>query len=792
MLRNYFKTAWRNLAKHRTYSIINISGLSVGLAVTLLIGLWIWDEFSFDKNFDNYSRIAQIMQSQTINGVVRTDKGNVMPLAAELRKNYSSDFKRVVLSTWSMNSLVASGDKKVNVQGNYMEYEAPDMLSLKMVAGTRHSFNAPATVLLSRSTAKALFGNDDPIGKTITISGDIQEKVVGVYEDFPESSSFNVVKFIAPFRDLKSWVDGNENNWYNESFQVFVEVADHSDLATVSAKIKDVKLNKVDAHTAQLEKPTMVLFPMERWHLYSEFKNGVNSGGAIRYVRLFAIIGSFVLLLACINFMNLSTARSERRAKEVGIRKAIGSLRGQLISQFFSESVLVALLSFVFSLVLVALILPFFNGVSGTQMRIPWTNVYFWLAGIAVTLFTGLLAGVYPALYLSSFRPVKVLKGSFKAGRLAVLPRRVLVITQFTISVVLIIGTIVVFRQVQFAKSRPIGYSRQGLITIAMQTYNYHNHFANMRNELLQQGDIVDMAESSTPITENDHFNNGYTWEGLDPDVSPKFNIVSATQEYGKTVGFEILMGRDFRKEFRNDSSSILINESAALYIGFKNPVGQTIRQYDKHYTIIGVVKDIVMESPYDPVKPTIYNLDYSIGGILNIRLSPNKTTSASLAAIEAVCKKYSPEELFSYTFVDEEFARKFSDEERIGKLSSFFSILAVFISCLGIFGMASFMAEQRIKEIGVRKVLGASTFGLWQLLSRDFVKLVLVSLLIAIPAAHYFMHNWLENYQYRTELSWWIFALAGVSALLITLLTVSFQSVRAAVANPIKSLRTE
>jgi len=360
------------------------------------------------------------------------------------------------------------------------------------------------------------------------------------------------------------------------------------------------------------------------------------------------------------------------------------------------------------------------------------------------------------------------------------------------VSVVLIIGTIVVFRQVQFAKSRPVGYSREGLINIVMQTYNYHNHFAGMRNELLQQGAIEDMAESNTPITTNDHFNNGYSWEGMDAQISARFNIVSATQEYGRTVGFEFLSGRDFSKDFGNDSASIIINESAARYIGFKNPIGKTIRQYGKNYTIIGVIKDMIMESPYDPVKPTIYNLDYSIGGILNIKLSPRKTTSASLSMIEAVCKKYSPEEPFEYKFVDEEFARKFSDEERIGKLSSFFSILAIFISCLGIFGMASFMAEQRVKEIGVRKVLGASTFSLWQLLSGDFVKLVLISLLIAVPTARYFMHSWLQNYQYRTELSWWIFAVAGLSALVITLLTVSFQSIRAALANPVKSLRTE
>ena len=414
MFKNYFKTAWRNLIKHKANSFINIIGLSIGMAVAILIGLWIWSELSFDKNFANYSRIAQVMQTETLNGAVNTTKGNVMPLAAELRKNYGGDFKYVVLSTWSMNSLVASGDKKINEQGNYMGADAPDMLNLNLVAGTRKSFSTASTVLLSQSTAKALFGNEDPIGKIVKIDVDIIEKVVGVYKDFPQNSSFKDVKFIAPFRDLTSWVNGNENNWYNESFQVFVQLAANADMQKVSAKIKDIKLSKVDAQTAKLEKPQILLHPMSRWHLYSEFRNGVNTGGAIQYVWMFAIIGLFVLLLACINFMNLSTARSEKRAKEVGIRKAVGSLRSQLIKQFFSESLLMAALAFVVSIIFVQLILPFFNSVAGKQINIPFTNIYFWLCCIGFSLITGLIAGLYPALYLSSFQPVKVLKGTFK------------------------------------------------------------------------------------------------------------------------------------------------------------------------------------------------------------------------------------------------------------------------------------------------------------------------------------------------------------------------------------------
>ncbi|TMI90826.1 MAG: FtsX-like permease family protein [Bacteroidetes bacterium] len=792
MFKNYFKTAWRNLSRGKVHSFINIVGLSAGMAVTILIGLWIWSESSFDKNFDNYNRIAQVMQTETLNGNVNTTKGNVMPLAAELRRSYGSDFKRVVLSSWTMNSLVASSDKKINTQGNYMEPDAPDMLSLQMLSGTRKSFQSSSSVLLSQSTTKTLFGNEDPMGKVIKIDGELNEKVVGVYKDFPQNSSFKDVSFIAPFLDLKSWVTGNENNWYNESFQAFVQLNDNADLAKVSAKIKNIKLNKIDAQTAKLEKPEMLLHPMSKWHLYSEFKNGVNTGGAIQYVWMFAIIGAFVLLLACINFMNLSTARSEKRAKEVGIRKAIGSLRSQLISQYFSESILTAVLAFIVSLLLVILILPFFNSVSGKQISFPWNNIYFWLAGISFSIVTGLIAGLYPAIYLSSFQPVKVLKGTFKAGRNAAIPRKVLVIVQFTVSVILIIATITVFRQVQFAKSRPVGYSRQGLITIIMQTYNYHNNLANMRNDLLERGAITGIEESNTPVTENDHFNNGFSWQGMSTQVSAKFNTVNVTQGYGKTVGLEFINGRDFSNQFGTDSSAIIINETAAKYIGFENPVGETIKRYDNTYRIIGVVKDMVMESPYEPAKQTIYFLDSSIGGILNIKLNPNLTTASALAKVEAVCKKYSPEEPFSYKFTDEEYSRKFADEERVGKLAAFFAVLAIFISCLGIFGMASFIAEQRTKEIGVRKVLGASVLDLWGLLSKDFVMMVFVALLIAAPLAYYFMYNWLQNYEYRTNLSWWIFAAAGAGALLITLLTVSFQSIKAAISNPVKSLRTE
>jgi putative ABC transport system permease protein len=792
MFKNYLKTAWRNLVKSKANSLINIIGLSIGMVVAMLIGLWIWSELSFDQNFHHYSRIAQVMQNETHNGQVNTTKGNVIPVGGELRKSYGSDFKYVVLSSWSMNSLIASDNKKMNTQGNYMESEAPELLSLEMVEGTRKSFGDASTVLLSQTMSRALFGNEDPVGKMVRIDIDILEKVVGVYKDFPQNSSFKEVSFIAPFNDLTNWVKGNETNWYDESFQVFVQLADNADMAKVSAKIKDIKIDKIDAQTAKLEKPQMFLHPMSKWHLYSEFKNGVNTGGAIEYTWMFAIIGVFVLLLACINFMNLSTARSEKRAKEVGIRKAIGSLRSQLIKQFFTESLLMAAIAFLVSILLVQLALPFFNMVADKEIKLPFNNIYFWLCSSCFTLFTGLLSGLYPALYLSSFQPLKVLKGTFKAGRSASIPRRALVVLQFTVSVVLIIVTITVYRQVEFAKSRPAGYNMRGLISILMQTYNFHNHLADMRNDLLAKGAVTEIAESNTPVTENDHFNNGFTWQGMNTQTSAKFNTVSVSETFGRTVGFEMIQGRDFSGAIASDSNSVILNETAAKYIGFKNTIGETIKRYDKSYRIIGVVRDMVMESPYEPAKQTLYFLDSAIGGILNVRLNPAMTTAAALSKVEATCRKYSPDELFDYKFADQEYAHKFADEERVGRLAGFFATLAIFISCLGIFGMASFMAEQRTKEIGVRKVLGASVLNLCGLLSKDFVMMVLIALLIATPLAYYFMSGWLQHYPYRTNLSWWIFAAAGAGTMMITLITVSFQSIKAAIANPVKSLRTE
>jgi len=467
-------------------------------------------------------------------------------------------------------------------------------------------------------------------------------------------------------------------------------------------------------------------------------------------------------------------------------------LRSQLVAQFFSESLLIAFFSFVLSLLLVQLILPFFNDVAGKKIAMPWSSPLFWMACTGFSIVTGLIAGSYPAFYLSSFEPVKVLKGTFRAGRFAAIPRKVLVVVQFTVSVILIIGTIIVFRQIQFAKDRPIGYSRDGLVMMEVRTGDIHKHFDVVRNELMQSGAISEVAESGSPVTAVWSTNSGFDWNGKDPNLAVEFPNIDVSYDYGKTVGFQFKEGRDFSKEFVSDSTAFIANETAIKYMGLKNPVGETIKWDGVPFTIVGVIKDMVVESPYAPVRPTLYHLSKDIGPVITARINPKASASEALRKIESVFKKYNPSQPFEYQFIDEQYARKFENEQRIGKLASFFAFLAIFISCLGLFGMASFVAEQRTKEIGVRKVLGASVFNLWKLLSKEFVLMVLLSCAIAIPVAYYFLSKWLLNYEYRTEISWWIFAVSVTGALMITLLTVSFQAIKAAIANPVKSLRTE
>ncbi len=794
MLFNYLKIARRNLLKNKMYSFINIGGLAVGMTVAMLIGLWMHDELSFDKYHQNYDRIAQVMQHADFNGKIETQTSNPALMGPEIREKFGSNFKYVLQASWQGSYVLSLGDTHVSKEGIYFESDAPAMLSLKMLRGTHAGLKDPYSIMLSESVAKSLFGNTDPLDKTLKVNRSYDVKVTGVYEDLPYNTSFRNLKVIMPWSlwliDNK-WATTMQDPWGSNFSQTFAQVADNVSMAAASARIKNVKLNNVGKEEKKY-KWEVFLHPMSKWQLYSEFKNGVNTGGQIKYVWMFGIIGAFVLILACINFMNLATARSEKRAKEVGIRKAVGSVRSQLINQFFAESYLVVFFAFLLSILLTTLLLPLFNEVADKKIEILWADPLFWTISLSFIAITGLLAGSYPAFYLSSFQPLKVLKGTFRVGKWAAIPRQILVTIQFTVSVILIIGTVIVFQQIQHAKNRPIGYNRNGLINMSMQK-EIKEHYEAFRAELKSTGAIEEMTASNSPLTGVWNTNGGFDWAGKDPNLAVDFPNSNVTPEWGKTVGWKVKQGRDFSRDFASDSAAFIVNESMVTFLGFKNPVGKILKWGGSPFTIIGVVSDIMQESPFYPVRPSLYHLGREGNRHnLTLKLNPAKSPSQSMAKVEQIWKKYVSNVPFAYEFVDQQYGNKFKGEERIGKLSFYFAVLAIFISCLGLFGMASFVAEQRTKEIGIRKVLGASVASLWQMLSKDFIGLVLVSCLLATPIAYYYLNDWLKGYDYRIEISWWVFVAAAAGAVIITLLTVSFQAIRAALINPVKSLKAE
>lgn len=797
MFKNYFKIGYRNILRNKAYSAINISGLTVGMAITMFIGLWIKAELSFNKSHDNYKRIAQVMQHKTYNGDKRTNLAVPFPLGEELATKHGADFKYVVMSGWTYDHILSHKETQIIKAGNYMDVQAPDLLSLKMMSGTRNGLTDPSSILLSKSTASALFGEADPLGQLMEVDNELNVKVTGIYEDLPQNSSFADLGFIVPWELYVSsyeWVLSSKERkaWDENSYQLYVQVADQANMSDVSQKIKLVKYVHLNEHEQSFE-PEVFLHPMSDWYLRSNWENGINTGGLIQYVWLFGIIGIFVLILACVNFMNLSTARSEKRAKEVGIRKALGTLKGQLVQQFLCESLFVVVFAFSLAIILVAAITPYMENMVGYKMSLPFGDAYFWLISIAFMLVTGLLAGSYPAGYLSSLQPIKALKGTFKAGPSAVFARRMLVVFQFTVSVLLIIGTIVVLKQIQYTKDRPLGYDKSGVISMELSTSDFEGKYNLLRNELINSGAVVDMTESSSPMTAIEHTNGGFSWPGKDPSFNTSFSVVFMTHDYGKTVGWEVQQGRDFSREFSTDSTAYILNEAAVNYMGIKDPVGQTMTWGKGEHEIIGVVKNMLMESPFKSVMPTIYIIDYIYNAnYITMKLNPNQSIGTSLEQIETVIGKIAPKVPFNASFVDVEYAKKFAAEERVAKLASTFSILAIFISCLGLFGLASFVAEQRTKEIGIRKVLGATVLRLWQMLNREFVVLVLVSCLIASPIAYLALTSWLENYEYHIQVSAWIFIAAALGSLVVTIATVSFQSIRAARMNPVKSLRSE
>ncbi|HVU98633.1 MAG TPA: ABC transporter permease [Puia sp.] len=789
MLKSYLTSAWRNLRRNKGYAFINIAGLSAGLAITLLIGLWITDELSFDHYHTHHARIAQILRRQVfpnhnneihIGPIVSTMAGPV------LGKNYKDIISNTTLLSPQAGFLLGHGEKNLSTQGCWAQSTFPGLFTFQMLAGDGQSIKDPSTLLLAQSTAKALFGNEDPVGKTIQLNRSTAFTVGGVYADLPFNTAFHEIQVVLPWDNNQNAYLRDNKEWEDHSALCFVELAGTTTAAQATARIKDIPVTP-----AGHPKQQVLAYPLDKTHLYGEFKDGAPSGGRIQFVWLFGTIGAFVLLLACINFMNLSTARSEQRAKEVGIRKTIGSRRYQLIGQFLGESILTAMLAFVGAIAIAALSLPFFNTLAAKQMAFPWTHPTFWLCALGFTGLTGLIAGSYPAFYLSAFQPVKVLKGTKKAGREAALPRKILVVAQFTISLSLTIATIVVFKQIEFAKDRPLGYNNDGLITVNINTPELAAHYDALRADLLNSGVVANVARSSQPTT---LFNNGndLTWAGQTEEQKQlNYHNVNVTPEFGPTIGWTVIQGRDFSRAFATDSNAAILNDQAVKKARLKDPIGLQVRLFGKAYTVIGVVKNMLTNSPFDPIEPAVFLGDGSTN-FITMRLHPGASTRTALATIEPLFRKFNPGSPFSYTFNDEDYARKFAAETRIGSLATVFAGLAILISCLGLFGLASFVAEQRTKELGVRKILGAGVGNLWALLSGDFIKLVALSMCIAMPLAWYTMNKWLQNYTLHTNLSGWIFVAAGAGMLILTLATVSFQSLKAAFANPIHSLKTE
>ncbi len=790
MIRNFFIIAIRNLKRNKIFSTINILGLATGMAGAILILLWIRDELGFDRFHAKENRLN--MAYRLDNGEGKSIATNFTPkiLAPTLKTGYPEieDVAR-----WQrVNFLLTAADRHFNEPGNFTDSGFLRMFSFPLLEGNPNTaLSGPTDIVITESLAKKLFGKESAFGKQVKIDSVDLFTVKGVLKDLPVNTQFQF-GYLLPWSYLKK-IGWDDDYWENNSCQTYYSLKPGISGTDFDAKIK----NMIIDHTKQDNTPSKdILFghPADKWHLYSKFENGKISGGQIDTIRLFIIIAGFILLIACINFMNLSTARSEKRAKEVGIRKVVGAARAFLVWQFLAESLLFSFIAGLFALLIVQLSLSSFNLLVNKKLFIDFRNINFWISSVGFILLTGLLAGSYPAFYLSSFKPIRVLKGLFISGREGSALRKFLVVLQFTFAIVLIISTIIVMRQIQYGQDRDSGYVKDNLVYNYMQG-DVTKNYPMIRNELLTEGVAVSVTRTSGPMTRHWADSWGFEWQGSTAaDKNTDFNYFSSDEHFIETMGLKLIAGRDINaRTYLTDSNAILLNEAAVKTMRLKNPIGQIIRLNGSSGHVVGVIKDFILESPYSPIAPMVIAGPNAINFyILNMKLNPANTVSDNLKKAERIFKKYNPAYPFEYNFVDEEYAAKFANEKRTGKLAGLFAGLTVFISCLGLFGLVSFMAENRVREIGIRKVLGASVISITQLLSKDFLKLVMISFLIASPVAWWAMNSWLQSYTYRIDISWWIFVLVFLISIVIALFTVSFQSIKAAMMNPARSLRSE
>jgi len=790
MIRNFLKVAIRNLWRNKTFSIINIAGLAIGMAAAILILLWVQNELSYDRFYKDTDRIALLYSRDINNGQLTVWNNTPAQMAPVIKKEYpeiedAARFRTVYF-------LVTVGDKHMNTEGGFADSTFLSVLNFPLLEGNaKDALNDNHKIVLTKSLAKRLFGNEDAIGKTVRIDSTDDFTVAGILKDLPGNTQFSY-QYLLPWSYItKLGWDANQN-WINSNAQTYVKLRPGASFGALDKKIQNI----VKAHANHGDGATREIFsqPISREHLYSRADNGKLVDGRIQTVRMFMIIAVFILLIACINFMNLSTAKSEKRAKEAGIRKVVGARKHSLVLQFIGESTMIAVVAFGIALFVVKAILPYFNTVVGVQLAIDFANPYWWGFAVAFILFTGLLAGSYPAFYLSSFHPAEVLKGTFKKMNTLVTPRKVLVVLQFTFAIVLIICTIVVKSQLQFAQDRDTGYAKNGLVYIFSQG-DVQKNYAVIKHELLSTGAAVSVTKTFSPITRVWGTTTGLSWPGsTESDKKINFLLFQADAGFAKTTGAKILQGRDIdMNTYVTDSTAVLLNETAVKAMHIKDPIGKTIRgQFGSNLHVVGILKDFIIESPYDPVQPmVVYGLTTGYP-VVHFRLNPANTAAVNLAMAEKIFKQNNQQYPFEYYFADEQYALKFKTEQRDGSLSTLFAGLTIFISCLGLFGLAAYMAENRVKEIGIRKVLGASVGNITALLSGDFIKLVVISIVVASPVAWWAMTKWLQNFNYHVPIEWWIFAIAGLGSILIALITISSQAIRAALANPVKSLRSE
>ncbi len=793
MFSHNVKISYRTILKNKTFSLINIGGLALGMTVFIFIALWIYDEYSFNKNHEHYDRIVQIMRKDISPEGIQINSSLTGGIAVELEENYSNYFEYIATTFFRPSpGLLFYDGEHYRQMGYYFQEDIPHILSLNMIQGTRDALENPSNLLLSESLAQKIFKEENPMGKTVSLISGTDLIVQGIYEDLPENSTFGVVEFIGSMGLIY-----NENRpyvWNNYNMKGYAKLKDNVSLSDASLAIKDLMKPYRDVEDNPRE---LFLLPMKDWHFYATNQFGeMVTSKRVQFIRMYGLIGIFILLIACINFMNLNTSRFQNRGKEVGVRKAVGSSRPEVMTQFFTESFLYAFGALVISLALVFLLLPLFNNFAAKELAFEWGNPIFWVLNIGFCLLVALIAGSYPAVFLSSFNPVKALKGNLRQGKKSKRLREVLVVFQFAISIILIIGTITVYEQIQFAKERPMGYQSEGLITMTGSS-SVSQSFEVLRSELKNTGSVKEIATSNYPLTNTLGNNGGFRLPGSSTEFPVSFNTIYVNPTYGEATQWELIAGRNFSEDMDNGSSNIIISESAVKAMGLEDPVGQQLDakwEFNGHssFTIVGVVRDMIKGSPFEEPKPLMLFPTETAMYHMFIRMTPGVPIGEALSDIEDTFNKVVPEHPFEYAFADNQYLTKFKAEDQIGGLATLFSALAIIISCLGLFGLSAFMVTQRVKEIGVRKVLGASIANLWLLLSKDFGQLVIIACFIALPAAFYVMNSWLQGYEFRIPMYWWMFAVGAVACLLVTMLTVSYHSIRASLANPVESLRSE